>query len=198
MTHGPHPRTGEARRGHAHNREDVPVQTDLVTDDVGPAGEARLPQLAADDDDGMPAWRHVVGAREESPAIGGDAEDVEEVAGDEIAEGAVRAVAGVQAGDESGPGRHAVKRLSAVAERGVHRIREDAGVLLPLHVDQPIAVGHRQALQEGGIDDGEDSGVGADAERQGKNRRQRECAILAEQSEGEAQILKQSFHLAAA
>ena len=189
MTHGPDPRTGEARRGHAHDREDAPVQTDLVTDDVGPARETRLPQLAADDDDRMSAWSHVVGGREEPSAIGGEAEHVEEVAGDEIAQGAIRAVAGIQAGDEPGPGRHAFERLSAVAERGVHRIREDTAVLLPLHVDQPIAIGHRQALQECGVDDGEDGGVGADAEGERQDGREREGWLLPQRAGGIAEVL---------
>ena len=65
----------------------------------------------ANDDDRMSTWRHVVGGRKESPAIGGEAEHIEEVASDEIAEGAIRAVAGIQAGGESRPGRHAVKRV---------------------------------------------------------------------------------------
>src|SRR5688572_25168316 len=125
MPHGPHSRTWEARWRHAHNSEDVPVQTNLVTDDVGPAGEARPPQLAADDDDRMSAWRQVVGGREESPAIGGEAEDVEEVAGDEIAEGAIRAVAGVQADDGENGG------VGANAEGERQDGRERVGWLLP-------------------------------------------------------------------
>ena len=155
----------------------------------GSAGETRLPQLAADDDDRMSAWSHIVAGREEPSAIGGKADHFKEVAGDEIAEGAIRAVPGIQAGGESGPGRHAFERLSTVAERGVHRIREDTAVLLPLHVDQPIAIGHRQALQECGVDDGEDGGVGADAEGERQDDRERGGRLLPQCAGGIAEVL---------
>ena len=189
MTHRSYPRTGESRRGHAHDREHGRVQTNLVTDDVGPARKAGLPQLAADDDDRMPARSHIVGGREEPSAIGGEAEDVEEVAGDEIADRAIGAVADVQAGGEAGPRRHALEGSSAVAKRGVHRIGEDTAVLLPLHVDQPIAIGHWEPLQECGVDDAEDGGVGADAEAERQDGREREAWPLPQHAGGVAQVL---------
>src|SRR5688572_25770861 len=189
MPHGPHSRTWEARWRHAGNREDVPVQTDLVTDDVGPAGEARPPQLAADDDDRMPTWGHIVGGRKESPAVGSETEHVEKVAADQIAEGAIRAVAGIQADGESRPCRHAVEQVSTVAKRGVHRIREGTAVLLALHVDQSIAIGYWQALQQCGVDDAKDGGVGADAERECQDRRERDGWLLPQRAGGIAEVL---------
>ena len=61
--------------------------------------------------------------------------------------------------------------------------------------DEAVGFGIRQRPQQHGADDGEDRGVGADAERQRQDGGQREGAILAEQPEREAEILNQSFHV---
>ena len=66
---------------------------------------------------------------------------------------------------------------------------EDTAVLLPLHVDQPIAIGHRESLQECGVDDAEDGGVGADAEAERQYGREREGWLLPQRADGIAKVL---------
>jgi len=58
-----------------------------------------------------------------------------------------------------------------------------------MHVDQPIAIGHRQALQECGVDDGEDGGVGADAEGERQDGGGGEAWPLPQHARGVAEIL---------
>ena len=79
------------------------VQTDLVPDDVGPAGEARLPQPMADYGDGVGAGSHVVRARQHAAEDGCHAEGLEKVAADDHAADQIGLAVGVEAGGDAAP-----------------------------------------------------------------------------------------------
>ena len=80
---------------------------------------------------------------------------------------------------------------------GEQRIREAGGVAATLiHVsndDQPFGLSHRQHAQEGGVDQAEDSGVGADSEREAENRDGGEAGALAHRTECIAQVQCHGF-----
>src|SRR2546423_1123665 len=56
---------------------------------------------------------------------------------------------------------------------------------------ETVAVGVRQRFQQDAVNDAEDRRVGADAETEGRDRQQREPAILRERPEAEAEIVQQ-------
>ena len=61
-------------------------------------------------------------------------------------------------------------------------------------MDQLLGVRDRQRLQQDGIHNGEDAGVGADAEGEREDDGRREAAILDQHARGELHILKQTVH----
>ena len=72
-------------------------------------------------------------ARREQPSlVARDAEQVEEVAGDDHAADQVGLVVGVQAGGDAAPRRDASNWSVAVAKRGVGRVRDHVPVVAPL------------------------------------------------------------------
>src|SRR5262249_24843553 len=56
--------------------------------------------------------------------------------------------------------------------------------------NQSVRIRKRQRTQKEGVDDAEDRGVGADAEPQNDQRKDRKGAIFAESAQGVAQILQ--------
>ena len=69
-----------------------------------------------------------------------------------------------------------------------------AGVF-PVDGDELAGVRVRQRIQEHAVDDGEERGVGADAERQGEDGDDAKRRRLEEHAEGEAKVLKQGDHV---
>src|SRR5207247_54325 len=59
---------------------------------------------------------------------------------------------------------------------------------------EAIGIWIRQRLKDDAIEDAEDRGRGADAERQREHRREREAGRAAQLTHPEAQILKQCVH----
>src|SRR5690348_3966799 len=59
--------------------------------------------------------------------------------------------------------------------------------------DEPVRARHRKQVQGGGVENGEDGGVGADAEGEGEDGDCREARGLAQHAEAEAQILREAF-----
>ena len=58
----------------------------------------------------------------------------------------------------------------------------------------PIRVGQRRRLQEDRVDDGEDRGIGANPEREGRDRGGGEAAVLKEHPERMFQVAQQVVH----
>ena len=76
-------------------------------------------------------------------------------------------------------------------ERGVLCI--DAGSALP-DVDQPALIAIDERPQQDATHDAEDGGVGADAERQRQNDRDRESLDAREGTQSDFEILKKRHH----
>ena len=190
-------RSVEPRRRHADDGEDVAVQPHLAPDDVRFAGEPRLPEVVADHRHGMRARRHIVGRRQQPAArSGADAEDVEEVAGDNQAVHQFGRVAGIEARADAAPAGEAVEMLVVVAQRRVHRIGEHAAVAAG-DVGEAGRVADPQALEQRGVDEAEDGGVGADAEGEGQHGGHREAGLPAQHAGGVAHVLEESANPAA-
>ena len=186
----PDRRSVEPRRRHADDGEDVAVQPHLPPDDIRFAGEPRLPEVVADHRHGMRARRHIVGRRQQPSARRGtDVEDVEEVAGDDQAVHQFGRVAGVEAGADAAPAGQAVEVLVVVAQGRVHRIGEHAAVAAG-DIGEAGRVADPQALEQRGVDQAEDRGVGADAQRQGQHGGHGEAGLPAQHAGGVAQILE--------
>ena len=66
---------------------------------------------------------------------------------------------------------------------------------LDAHLGELVRRRHRQAAQPDGLDQLEDGGVGADAERQREEHRQRERPVLAQGADGVAEILQQHLRV---
>ena len=60
----------------------------------------------------------------------------------------------------------------------------------------PVGIGPRQRPQQHGVDDAEDRGVGADAERQREDRHRGEARIARERAGAETQILSEKRRMA--
>jgi hypothetical protein len=58
----------------------------------------------------------------------------------------------------------------------------------------PVGIGERHRLEQDGVDDGKDRGVGADTERQRRHGGGREAAVLAEHPERVSHVLEEGFH----
>ena len=63
--------------------------------------------------------------------------------------------------------------------------------------NQPILVRERERAKEDGVDDREDGGVGADAQREGEDGDGGEAEVLAHQAQGEADVLRQDLQVLA-
>ena len=87
---------------------------------------------------------------------------------------------------------HAANRFEdvvAVAQRRVHRIREHAADVAAVNVDEAIAVGDGQPLKQRGVDEAEDRGVGADAERERQDGGDGKAWLLSQHARGVAHVL---------
>ncbi len=63
-----------------------------------------------------------------------------------------------------------------------------------VQLDYPRDIFDRQGIQQNGVDDGEDGGIGADAERQRKNGDETEGGVLGEHADGVTDVLPKSLH----
>ena len=151
---------------------------------------------------GVPACVHLVPGERASHQRR-DAEDGRIPLRDDFAAHALRlAVAGeieVAAREE----RDLVEHLLRRGERPVLRVRPDglvvdAGTLAlrhqHVHEHQPLGVGERQRLEQHGVDDGEDRGIGADAERERGDGDRRKCRRAAQQPQRVADVLEEIAH----
>src|SRR5688572_12297652 len=116
----------------------MPIQPDRAPDDIAPPGETRLPEVVADNDHRMCTRRYVISSRDQSPALGADAEHLEEVAGDHCSVNELRGGVRVQTGDDAAPRGESIEHRIAVANPDVARVREYAADA-PVHVHEPLA-----------------------------------------------------------
>ena len=172
---------------------DLVVHDEGAADDAGIAAERAVPELVPEQHHRSDAGPLVVVG--EAPAEDGpDAEDVEELPG-----------------DDAGLHPH---RFAAAEEREVHRVllddaakagglgaivsdfqRREAGVEVRLpdvlpQMDDPVAARIGQGTQEHAVDDAEDGGVRSDAEREREQDDRGEAGALAQSTGAVADVLR--------
>ena len=143
---------------------------------------------------GMRAGRPVVVGVKTRPSAALHPQHVEEVAGDEVGVGLLGGALHAQVHDVRPVRQHAVEDVGLVPEVHVHRVG-DAGEGRALAVgaspDRPGGIEHDEALrlldgqdaQEHLVHQGEDRGVGADAEGQGEDHHEGEARVLGQGAE---------------
>jgi hypothetical protein len=159
----------ERRLRDADNGERDAVEHDGASDDAGGAAETPLPEAGAQHGRGAvgPAAAAVVAFVQRPPGTRRDAECVEETPrGPDDADGPRLAVL-YFAEAVLRPGKGAVEDLS-FAQREPDRIRQVR--ILPGRVgrdrDEAVRIAHGQRTQQQTVENREDGGVGADAERE--------------------------------
>ena len=134
-----------------------------------------------------------VGLDEVAADLRRDAESVEEICGDDADENLLREIAGeirwawvVVQGDEAVEGLIPGAIVEEVGWRDVGEIAEGEFAVEP---NEAVCIRERERAEDDGIDDAEDGGVGADAERECQDRDDGKGRIFAESAEGVAEIL---------
>ena len=194
---------GEPGRGDADDRHRVAVERDRLVEDGRIAPEASRPVAVAEDGDGVRPRRRVVRLREQAPEVRPRAEDVEEIARDELACHALRPPLPRDGRRDRRAREHAAEHFVAVAEVLIHRIRERPVVHRPaaerarvVELDELLGVFHGQASQEDLIQQREDGGVRADAERQRADDDGREPGRPGQGPNGVADVAPERGHIA--
>ena len=182
-------RHAHVRREHAHHRVRLAVEHQRAAEHRAVAAEARLEEAVVQQRDARRA-RRVIRRRHEPAQRRPHAEELEIVAAHQRSVHAL----GVA------PARHGERRprvvdpdvlepalpLSPVLEVGIRDERPVAArPRLPQH-HQPVRLAVGQGREHHAVDDAEDRGVGADAERQGDHRDGGECRLPAQRAQGKA------------
>jgi hypothetical protein len=189
----------EARRRDADDRHRLAVERHAAVEDRRVAIEAPRPVAVGEDDHRMSAWRAVVVLREGAADVRAHAEDVEVVAGDQLAVDAF----GLAVGDERERRREAredaVEHGILIAEVAIHRIREGALVesaslerARAVEDHEPLGRGDGKKPQEDLVGQRKDRGVGADAEGERQHDDHGERRRFDEGADGVAEVLGQA------
>ena len=190
---------GEVLRGHADNGEVLAVDADGLLEDV--AIESRsLPELVADDHRARRGARAFLVDREVAAVDRPHAERLEVAGRDDVDH---RLAGGVVLGDAGerdvvrGEVRERSARVAHVDKAGIGEgaIAALGRAVLAEHADdftRRVSAGERPDHQA--VDDAEDAGVDADAERQHADGGQREAGMLEEKASAVAKVLPEGPH----
>ena len=188
----------EARPEDADDGVRLAAEHDGPADDSRVAAEPARPQPVAHDDD-MRRARTILLFGERAAAKDRRAEQPEEVGAHLPSAKLLRRVAGRVVDDVAAERRHVlddVSLLTPVDELGRRGGRPRALRRRVLEVDDAAWIGRRDWLEEHGIDNGKDSRVHADAERERRNRGERERGRLEERPNRVPQVPQHRIHLA--
>src|SRR5262245_38049232 len=169
------------------------IERNRFPDQIRIGAEAALPQAVAEHDDRMRARSLVFVRQKHSPRRSLHSQYVEVIPrNDEAKYGLVRVPSGqvqLRKGVCQKTGEDLV--LIAVIDEVQMRGRKIARILGVCSEErhQTARLFDRQRLQQRGVDDAEDSGVGADAERQGERRNKGKSRTLEQYPESEANVL---------
>ena len=167
-----------------------------MADDGGRCGKSALPEAAAEDDDGRGAGMIVI-PREGAAEDGLDTQGGEECRGDHEAvkplgldaSGEVVVLVAIDGhGGEGFAGAFPVEEVGIADGGAIH-----AGVLL-VDGDELAGLCVGQWIEEHAVDDGEERGIGADAESQGEQGDGRKAWRFEEHAQGITQVLEQDGH----
>ena len=157
-----------------------------------PGRRTGSPQVVADDRHRMRARRHIVRRRQQPPLRGVHAEHVEEVSGDDDAVDELGRVPGVAGWRVMPPHAARPSNTCVPSRRAAYIGYENTPPLPAVRVDEPVAIVDGQALKQGRVDETEDRGVRADAERQRQNGGGRETRLLSEPARRVAESCQRS------
>ena len=190
---------GEVLRGHADNGEVLPVDADGLREDV--AIESRsLPDLIAGDHRARRRARAFLVHRKVAAVDRLHAERLEEARGDDVDRRLTGRVVLGDAGDDDRVTREVRERSARVSQIGKAWIGEGAIAALGRTVfaehadDFTRRVGPGEGPDHQAVDDAEDAGVDADAERQDAHGGQGEAGMLEEKASAVSKILPGGPH----
>ena len=198
-----HPRFGvegplHAFGHHADDRDRQPVDTDRLADDRRIPRVARFPDAVADQQDGWCAGAIVLRS-EGSSERGCFTNEVEAVGRDIDARILFRVtVVGADVQTAVEHQRHPRKCLAGALQvvEVLKRIAEGAAsCITPVDPHDPIGFVEGQTPQQDRVHQREHRAVGADAQRERGDRREREPPILDEPPGGEANVLQDALHV---
>lgn len=166
---------------------------DRFAEDVGVGIETRFPDAVAKNDDGRVLLvRSKAAAQSES-----ELRDVKEIGGSGLAPEALRiAVAGNGGGEEFVETGDAGERFGVVADIGVERPREVIAAFVAVgsvEGEESLRIADRGGVENEAADQGEDGGVGADAESESKESDGGEGGFAAKKARGETEIAEEGF-----
>ncbi len=149
----------------------------------------------------MPALDEVVLRREHAPQRRTHAQHRKVIPRDELRRDQLRPPVEREAGGYAVAAEHSAEDLVAFADVLVHRVGDGvrprvAAVVRPAAVEQHqfLRVLDWQQLENDLVDEGEDGGVGADAEGERKQGHRREERRLAERTNSVAEVLPKGCH----
>ena len=169
----------EAALGHSDDAVAMAVQEHRPPDHAGVPAERTPPEPVAENADGVGARVPHVVVVEQAPDGRSDAQRAVVAAGDQLAVYPPAAVAVCREVDRPRePAEDASDGRGPLGEgvdgpQGPHHTRPFAA-MGPREGDEAVRLGHRQPLEENGVDEREDRGVGADPERERGDRDPRE------------------------
>lgn len=195
---------GETSRRHADDREQLAVESDFRADDVRIRAEALAPEAVAQHHHPRGARRGVFCGEKSSAHRRVDAEEVEVVAGDDLASETFRDPVGggqgrAEEAAEGEVGEDLVVRAVVLVVEPRHRQQSAprAGLVALLGGEQRhqrLGIRDREPAQEERVGQGEDRDAGADADGQGDQRQSGHRRPPEEGSEGETQVAGRMFH----
>jgi len=201
----------EALRSDACDGDGLSVDEKGAADDRGITRVGSLPSFVAHDGHGRRAFAIVL-VREEPPCVRVKTEGAEIVAGDELAHNGAGVFVRSSTTNREGPISEAsldggqvfelgeIRPKEFIGGRGEERVvasvpgaRSDAAVIAVTQTNKILGVADGQIFEEDGVDEGEDGGVGADAERESENNGGGEAGSLRELTKSETQVLQEMF-----
>ena len=169
-----------------------------LPDDRAVAAEPPLPEVVPENDNRGSRVR-VLCAREGSSEEWLHAENRKEVGGDVLHDDFFRIAAARQVGPRIDERRHPVERRDAIAPSEELRRAEHVAFAWPVRAlfpehDDPLRIAERQPFEQHRVDDREDRGVGADAERERQDSDSREARRPQVQTDGVADVVEEGVH----
>ncbi len=195
----------EPTGGHAHDRHRLVVDAHGLAHRARVGPEAPCPEAVAEHDHGMAARGAVVLGREQAAHRGGEAQDLEEVPGHQVAGHVVGLLAHRQVHGGRVVAEHTLEDRVLVAQALVHGMgeRDDRVAVVVRRAgegpraaqDHELAgVLYGQEPQQDLVHQAEYRGVGPDPEGQGQHYHEREAGVLGERPQRELQVLPEIFH----
>jgi len=179
-------------RRHANDGVLLVTERDRLANDVLIAGELFLPESIAQDRHQRRAESILIGCEiptERRPR----AHHAEVIRRDQPPRQTLRLTSAGQRRLPAARERHRLERLAARAPVQKVRVRDHPrrNLLVPLrHPDQPVGVFERQRTEQHCIDDAEDRGVRANAQRKREYSHNCEALVLEQHSHTKPQVLK--------